>query len=54
MERIKNIKYLLRDLTVVRKKFEERERNQDNFNIFSILKKNLMRFVYIPGLFPLY
>lgn len=39
MERIKNIKYLLRDLTVVRKKFEERERNQDNFNIFSILKK---------------
>lgn len=37
MENIKNIKYLLRDINIVRKKFEEREKNGDNFNMFTIL-----------------
>lgn len=36
---IKNIKYLLRDINIVRKKFEEREKNEDNFNMFTILRK---------------
>lgn len=39
MEEIKNIKYLLRDINIVRKKFEEREKNEDNFNMFTILRK---------------
>lgn len=39
MEEIKNIKYLLRDINIVRKKFEEREKNEDNFNMFAILRK---------------
>ena len=39
MENIKNIKYLLRDINIVRKKFEEREKNEDNFNMFTILRK---------------
>lgn len=39
MEDIKNIKYLLRDINIVRKKFEEREKNEDNFNMFTILRK---------------
>ena len=39
MERIKNLKYLLRDLEIVRKKHEERKSNEDNFNVFSILRK---------------
>lgn len=39
MEDIKNIKYLLRDINIVRKKYEEREKNEDNFNMFTILRK---------------
>lgn len=39
MEDIKNIQYLLRDINIVRKKFEEREKNEDNFNMFTILRK---------------
>lgn len=39
MEDIKNIKYLLRGINIVRKKFEEREKNEDNFNMFTILRK---------------
>lgn len=39
MNDIKNIKYLLRDINIVRKKFEEREKNEDNFNMFTILRK---------------
>ena len=39
MEDIKNIKYLLRDINIVRKKFEEREKNEDNFNMFTVLRK---------------
>lgn len=39
MDEIKNIKYLLKDINVVRKKYEEREKNQDNFNLFTILRK---------------
>lgn len=39
MDDIKNIKYLLRDINVVRKKFEERKKNEDNFNVFTILRK---------------
>lgn len=39
MENIKNIKYLLRDINIVRKKYEEREKNEDNFNMFTILRK---------------
>ncbi|WP_299230107.1 PD-(D/E)XK nuclease family protein [uncultured Bacteroides sp.] len=37
--RIRNIKYLLRDINIVRKKIEERENNEDNFNMFTILRK---------------
>lgn len=39
MNELKNIKYLLRDINIVRKKFEEREKNEDNFNMFTILRK---------------
>lgn len=39
MKDIKNIKYLLRDINIVRKKYEEREKNEDNFNMFTILRK---------------
>lgn len=39
MEDIKNIQYLLRDINIVRKKFEEKEKNEDNFNMFTILRK---------------
>lgn len=39
MEYIQNLKYLLRDINIVRKKFEEREKNEDNFNMFTILRK---------------
>lgn len=39
MVEIKNIKYLLRDINIVRKKFEEREKSEDNFNMFTILRK---------------
>ena len=39
MEYIKNIKHLLMDINIVRKKFEEIENNEDNFNVFTILRK---------------
>lgn len=39
MDEIRNIKYLLRDINIVRKKYEEREKNEDNFNMFTILRK---------------
>lgn len=39
MDDIKNIKYLLRDINIVRKKIEEREENEEIFNIFTILRK---------------
>lgn len=39
MEDIKNIKYLLRDINIVRKKIEERAKDEEKFNIFTILRK---------------
>lgn len=40
MNNIKNLNYLLRDINVLRKKYEERKKNEDNFNLFTILKKD--------------
>ena len=54
MEYIKNIKYLLRDINIVRKKIEERAKDEENFNIFTILKKNQMKCICTPGFFLLY
>lgn len=39
MENIKSLEYLLREINIVRKKYEEREANEDNFNLFTILRK---------------
>lgn len=35
----KSLEYFLRDLNIVKKKYEEREQLEDNFNLFTILKK---------------
>ena len=40
MRNIKNLEYLLRDINIIRKKYEEREANEDNFNLFTILRKD--------------
>lgn len=39
MNKIKNLGYFLRDASIIRKKYEERERNADRFNLFYILRK---------------
>lgn len=39
MENIKNLDYLLREIKIVQNKYEEREANEDNFNLFTILRK---------------
>ena len=39
MHNFKNLEFLLRELNITRKKYEERVKNEDNFNLFTILKK---------------
>jgi hypothetical protein len=35
----KGLEYLLRDINIIRKKYKEREANEDNFNLFTVLRK---------------
>lgn len=37
---MKNLNYLLKDINIIRRKFDEREKYEDNFNMFTILRKN--------------
>lgn len=46
MENIKSLEYLLREINIVRKKYEEREANEDNFNLFTILRKRLTNVIF--------
>lgn len=40
MEEVKNLQYLLRDMNIIRKKYDEIEKNKDDFNVFSVLRKD--------------
>lgn len=39
MRNFKNVEYLLRDIDIIRQKYKEREANEDNFNLFTILRR---------------